>query len=120
LYRFVFNGTPYAHPPRGTVAGLKSITLDDVRAFYRTHYTPSSTVLGIAGGYEDELVARLQSTVAALPSGPDSARPDIAPPPIAGREVLIVDKPGADASISFGFPIDVRRGERSFYALAIA
>jgi zinc protease len=31
-----------------------------------------------------------------------------------------VDKPNADASISFGFPLDVRRGERDFYALWIA
>jgi zinc protease len=34
--------------------------------------------------------------------------------------VLLVEKAGADASISFGFPISVRRGERDFYALWIA
>jgi zinc protease len=33
---------------------------------------------------------------------------------------LLIDKPGADASISFGVPIDVHRGERDFYALWIA
>jgi len=33
---------------------------------------------------------------------------------------VLVDKPNADASISFGFPLDVRRGERDFYALWIA
>src|SRR5690606_21092881 len=46
--------------------------------------------------------------------------PPIVPAPIERNEVLLIDKPGADASISFGFPIDVARGERDFYALAIA
>ncbi|MEE9229093.1 MAG: insulinase family protein, partial [Acidobacteriota bacterium] len=40
--------------------------------------------------------------------------------PIEGRQVLLVSKPGADASISFGFPIDIHRGERDFYALWVA
>src|SRR5690606_5147612 len=44
----------------------------------------------------------------------------IDPPPLRGRSVLIVDKPGADASLSFGFPITPVRGERDFYALFIA
>src|SRR5690606_14155082 len=39
LYAFVFAGTRYAHPPEGTVRGLENVTLDDVRAFYRAHYT---------------------------------------------------------------------------------
>ncbi len=39
LHDLVFRGTPYAHLSEGTVAGLRSITLDDVRAFYRRHFT---------------------------------------------------------------------------------
>ena len=39
---------------------------------------------------------------------------------IEGRQVTLVHKPGADASISFGFPIAPRRGERDFYALWLA
>jgi zinc protease len=34
--------------------------------------------------------------------------------------VLLVAKPGADASVSFGFPLDVPRGTKDFYALWIA
>jgi zinc protease len=33
---------------------------------------------------------------------------------------VLIDKPGADASISFGFPIDVHRGDKDFYALWVA
>jgi zinc protease len=32
---------------------------------------------------------------------------------------LLIDKPNADASISFGHPLDVQRGDPDFYALAL-
>ncbi|HXS80254.1 MAG TPA: insulinase family protein, partial [Gammaproteobacteria bacterium] len=120
LNAFVFRGTSYAHPTEGTVAGLKAITLDDVRAFYRQHYTRANALLGVGGGFEQSVVDRLQAALRQLPAGERTAPPAISPPAIEGRSVVFVDKPNADASISFGFPLDVRRGERDFYALWIA
>ena len=55
-----------------------------------------------------------------LPAGKPPVAPVPAAKPIHGREVVLVAKPGADATISFGFPIQVHRGERDFYALWIA
>jgi zinc protease len=120
LEDFVFRGTRYAHPSDGTVEGLRSITLDDVRAFYRSHFTAANALLAIGGGYDDATVARFKAAVRELPAGAAAAPPAIEPAGIAGRSVLLIAKPGADASISFGFPIDVHRGERDFYALWIA
>src|SRR5690606_7411127 len=120
LYEFVFEGTPYAHPPAGSLAGLRSITLEDVRRFYERHYTAANATLGVAGGYTDAVVARLRDAVAGLPAGAPTEPPAIERPAVEGREVLLVAKPNADASISVGAPIDVRRGERDFYALWIA
>jgi zinc protease len=120
LYELVFRGTPYAHPSDGTVEGLKAITLDDVRAFFRAHYTVGSALLGVGGDFDDALVARLEAAVASLPPGTPATPPKIAPATVEGRSVLLIDKAGADASISFGFPLDVHRGERDFYALWIA
>jgi zinc protease len=120
LNEFVFRGTRYAHPSEGTVAGLRSITLDDVRAFYRRHYTAGNVMLGVGGGYDDALVARLTDALRRLPPGEAAAPPAIEPAAIEGRSVTLIDKPGADASISFGFPVNVHRGERDFYALWIA
>ena len=120
LYDFVFRGTRYAHPPIGTVAGLRAVTLDDVRAFYGEHFTRANALLGVGGGFDDALVMSLEGAVRALPAGTPAPPPDITPAAIAGREVLLVDKPRADASISFGAPVDVHRGERDFYALWIA
>jgi zinc protease len=120
LHEAVFRGTRYAHLSEGTVAGLRSITLADVRAFYRRHYTRANALLGVGGGFDAALVERLRAAVAELPAGERTAPPPIRPTPLAGRSVVFVAKPNADASISLGFPLDVRRGERDFYALWIA
>jgi zinc protease len=120
LVHFAFEGTPYDHPVAGTVQGLKSITLDDVKAFYRQHFTRANAVVGIGGGYSADLLGRFEKTLAALPAGTPTAAPKIDVPPLSGRQVLLIDKEGADASISFGFPVGVKRGDRDFYALALA
>ncbi len=117
---FVFRGTRYAHPSEGTVEGLRSITLDDVRAFYKSRFTAASALLAIGGGYDDATVARFKAAVGALPAGAPPMPPAIKPEAVAGRSALLIAKPGADSSISFGFPVDVHRGERDFYALWIA
>jgi zinc protease len=115
-----YRGTSYAHPVAGRVAALTALTVDDVRAFYRQHYTQARLTVGLGGSFTTPLLTRLEKALAALPPGVrDNARPVVAPV-AAGRRVVLVEKPGADASISFGFPLGVSRGERDFYALALA
>lgn len=118
---FAYRGSSYAHPSIGTVAGLEAITLDDVREFYAAHYTQDRVVFGIGGRYEDSQREALEASAQALPAA-STASPVSAPTPnpIEGKQVLLIDKPGADASISFGHPIEVRRGEPDFYALWLA
>ena len=45
----VFIGTGYAHPPLGTIKVIEAITLDDVKAFWKTAYTQGALRLGIIG-----------------------------------------------------------------------
>ena len=120
FFHFVFDGSSYSHPEEGTVAGLKSLTVDDVRNFYRQYYTKANAVVAVGGGYPSDLPGRLETSLAALPSGEPDAPPKPQPAQIDGRHVVLVEKPNADASISFGFPIDVRRGDRDYYALWVA
>lgn len=116
----IFDGTPYRHPSTGTVAGLESITLDDVKQFYATHYTRDRLVFALAGGFDDSVRASIEGTRDELPETGADRIPAPQPKKLEGRSLTIVDKPGADASISMGFPIDVHRGEKDYYALWIA
>ena len=120
LTQLIFGGTRYAHPIAGTAEGLRSITIEDVADFYARHYTAANATLGLAGGYDDALIARFEATLASLPDGTAQSDPVIEPAAWQGSEVLLIDKPDADSSISFGFPISISRGERDFYALWVA
>lgn len=120
LIELVFGGAPYRHPVDGTVAGLESITLEDVKSFYTTHYVRNNVVLGLGGGYPPDMPQRFADSLELLGEGPAPELEAFDPAPISGRRVRLVSKPGADASISLGFPIDVQRGDREFYALWIA
>jgi zinc protease len=121
LEHLVFRGTRYAHPAVGTVAGLQAITLDDVRAFHAAHYARDRVVFAIGGRYQPEHLAALERSGDALPElagAPAAAAPELEP--LQGKQLLLIQKPGADASISLGHPIDVQRGDDDYYALWLA
>ena len=120
LYQTVFAGTPYEHLDLGTVAGLKTITLEDVKNFHAKHFTRDNLVIGLGGAFEPQLVDRLLADLQRLPEGQPERTPAPHPKPIAGRNVVLVEKPGQSTAISFGYPIEVQRGSREFYALWLA
>jgi zinc protease len=120
LQQRIFAGHPYGHAPAGTVAGLASITLDDVREFYRRHYTRANLMIGIAGGYPDGFDARLARDLGRLPAGTRAARPLPPPPPVSGRHITLIEKETASVGIHFGSPLPITRKDPDFYPLLVA
>ena len=120
LQLLIYKGHPYGHVDDGTVRGLKAITLEDVKAFHRTHYGRAATRLGVAGGADAAFVKKFRADLDALPEGgaemPDL--PEVRPP--RGLEVTIVQKPADATAISLGFPLGVTRRDDDYYALAVA
>lgn len=119
LYAGLYAGTPYGSYSQGTISGLESITLDDVKQFYKQHYTQSNLILGIAGGYPADFPARLKKDFAALPEKDETPRPKIQPPAIEHSKATIVEKNTRSTAFSFGFPIDVKRGDPDYPALLL-
>jgi zinc protease len=116
----VFAGTRYGHPVQGTVAGLEAITLDDVRAFARAHYTRANLTAGVAGDASDAIVARLRRELGKLPQGARPAPTTVAAAKPAGLRFELVEKDTRGTAVSFGHPIEVRRGHPDFVALWLA
>ena len=117
----LYEGHPYEHTEMGTENGLEAITIDDIKQYYQTHYSAQCLTIGLAGGYPKEFAKRIKNDfVKGLPAktAVDAALPD--PRPIAGIELLLVEKDCMAAAISLGFPIDVTRSDRDFYALMVA
>jgi zinc protease len=134
-----FAGTPYAHPPLGSVAGIEAITLADVREFIASHYTRARLTVGLAGDAPEPFLARLRADLDALPSGLVQSATTISPSPgfqhrasrdLEGRggqgvrpvglQIEIVDKDTRATAISFGHPIAVTRSHPDFPALWLA
>lgn len=92
--RTLFAGHPYGRRAAGTLQSLDAITRDDALAFYRRHYTRRNAIVAVSGDVSrregEELAERL---LAGLPEG--EPVPDPVPPPaaLAGRRLVIVDKP---------------------------
>ncbi|RMI09243.1 MAG: insulinase family protein [Calditrichaeota bacterium] len=99
---------------------MEAITLEDVKQFYRQHYTRANLLIGLGGGFDQAFARRVEQDFAALPAGTSSEVPPPQPEPIEGLKVKIVEKEANATAISFGYPIDVLRGSREFYALALA
>jgi zinc protease len=125
LYWMAYEGTGYAHPEEGYVDSVKSITLDDVKAFYKTHYTRDNVVVGIGGGYPAGFDARVRTDLDALPesqgvSGAGGQGGSLVPRKPSGVKVLIVEKDTDASAISFGFPIALRRNDPDFVPMLVA
>ncbi len=116
----IFRGTPYGHVTLGTVAGLRAITLEDVKGFARQMYTRANLTVGLSGDAPDEMVRDLQARLRALPDGPAAARVAVDATRRPGVEVEILEKDTRATALSFGFPIDVTRAHADFAALSVA
>ena len=116
----IFAGTPYGHLTHGTVAGVRSVTLEDVKRFYASYYTRYNLVVGIGGGFPEAFVTALTTALGSLPETEPVTVPPPAIVPVRGLRVTLVEKEAPATAMSLGFPIDLLRGSRAWYALAIA
>ncbi len=108
---------PYGSLNMGDVSDLESMTLEDVQRFYARYYTVNNITVGIAGGYPETFAARIGDDLQALPAGERVELAVPAAPAQEGSRALIVEKETPAVAVSFGFPIDLRRGDPDWVAL---
>ena len=72
---------PYHWPVIGSIADLQAASLDDVRGFFHSYYTPNNAVLAIAGDIDPVQTRRLvERWFGDIPRGPAVVRRP--PPPV--------------------------------------
>ncbi|HJR57861.1 MAG TPA: pitrilysin family protein [Vicinamibacterales bacterium] len=120
LFWMAYQGTPYQHPAEGYVDSVRSITLDDVRGFYRDHYVRNNVVVAVGGGYPGGFPERVRKDLDTLPQGTVREIAAPAPKPPAGTKILLVEKATDASPISFGYPIALLRDDPDFVPLLVA
>jgi zinc protease len=119
LYESLYAGTPYGHFNGGTVSALDKMTLDDVKAFYKSHYTQSRLILGIAGGYSPAFLDGMKKDFQRLPREGAAAPKKTVAPAVAHTRVVMVEKDTRSVAYSIGYPIDVTRADADYAALLL-
>lgn len=70
-----YDNFAYKHHPFGSIEDLNNLTVDDLKQFFRTHYTPNNAVLTISGNFKsDEALAKVKKYFEDIPSSAPPAK----------------------------------------------
>jgi zinc protease len=121
LYTKIYaDGHPYGSLTLGATSDIESITLDDVKMFYRQYYTIANMTVGLSGGYPESFPTIVSNDLQKLDAGVKALLDARAAPLIEGRHATIIEKETPGVAVSFGFPIDLKRGDPDWVALWLA
>jgi zinc protease len=83
---------PYANDVIGTHEDLTAATLDDVREFFRTYYTPNNLSLAVVGDFDPAEAKRLiEKYFGTIPAGPALDQPARAGAQLNGEKIVEVN-----------------------------
>jgi peptidase, M16 family len=118
LARLSYPDHPYGKGAYTTVQSINGITLDDIRAFYRTRYGKNNAVVAIVGDIDRKGADRLVQD--ALSGLPDRAAASADVPPVKKHPAQRRDIPfaGEQAQIMLGMPL-ITRNDPDYYALVV-
>ncbi|HEU4546768.1 MAG TPA: pitrilysin family protein, partial [Microlunatus sp.] len=99
---------PYGHTVIGSMDDLNAATVEDVAAFFATHYVPNNAVLSIVGDCDPEAAfAKAETYFGHIPAGAQPVAPADEPlPPLTGlpRQETSADVPADAAYLTWRLP----------------
>ncbi|MFN8005853.1 MAG: insulinase family protein [Terriglobia bacterium] len=119
LNLMLFAGHPYG-TPGATVSGLKAISLEDVKSYYRRHYVADNFWIGIAGGYPKSLIERMRKDFSVRSGEPHVEVPLPQPKEIHALELTVVQKSARATAVSMGHPLFLTPKDKDYYPLLVA
>ncbi|MGI9203600.1 MAG: M16 family metallopeptidase [Woeseiaceae bacterium] len=121
LYSDIYGSThPYGSLNAGNSDDIALLTLDDVKDFYARYFTIKNMTIGLSGGYPESFAARLSQDLQVLPAGRRASVDLPVTESIQSNTVTIIEKETPAVAVSFGFPIDLKRGDPDWLALWLA
>lgn len=121
LYTSIYGDEhPYGSLNLGSSAEVESLTLEDVKSFYKQYYTIANITVGLSGGFPESFPSTIGNDLQKLDTGTRVALDVPAAPMPDGREAVLIEKETPGVAVSFGFPIELTRGDPDWVALWLA
>lgn len=112
---------PYTFMGTGTIASMEAMSIEDARAFAKTHFTPgNATIVAVGDVTLGDLEKRLAKAFSRWEGAAPAAVEMAAPPARSGRTVYLVDKPGDTQSTISIAQIGMSRSDPNWEKLVVA
>lgn len=124
--RAVFGAHPYALPVSGEIASVEKITTQDLKDFYRAHYTAGNAVVAIMGDVTRAQAEAIAQQLTAKLSASASALPKVVMPEVKMPEVRMkihateqrIPHPATQSHILIGVP-GMARADPDYFPLYV-
>jgi zinc protease len=63
FYTAVYNTNPYGHPVAGTLSSVSKLTAQDLKSFYKSHYTSQNALIAIVGAVDQKQAQQLAEEI---------------------------------------------------------
>ena len=104
LMVLAFERHPYRWPTIGWMEDIRRVTIDEIRAFYRTWYAPNNACLVVVGDFDEAELLRLTSEAyGALPPAQLPSDPAVQEPAQTQERMIRVPKPIATHRLLVGY-----------------
>jgi zinc protease len=106
LLAALFQGTPYAHTPLGTVESFDKTTAAMLQKFHETWYVPNNAILVVVGDVQpDRTIEHVRRLFGPVPAKKIPEKPPVPLEPVQARTLnLKTDQPFGMAVIAFRMP----------------
>jgi predicted Zn-dependent peptidase len=119
LKSLLFEGTVLAHPAAGTIASVKSIELEDIKAFLDEHLVSSRLIVAIGGDVDMKVLRpKIAKIIASLNIGEAVEIKNYKAVEKPQEKVLLKDT--QQAYLYFGSPYDMQDNDTEYYKARVA
>ena len=117
--RVTYTVHPYRRPIIGWPEDIRRMTLEDMKAFYRTYYSPNNAFIVVAGDFDgDEILKRIRETFGRLPRRPGPPEVGLAEPPQRGERRVLLKREAQLPSLVMNYHVP-NVGHEDSYALDV-
>jgi predicted Zn-dependent peptidase len=118
LSRAIFGDHPLGRPVIGRGEVISSVSVDEIRDYHDSRYTPVSIVVAAAGNLEHEAIVQLSEAGLAPPSGREALTPNGLAPSVTSGSMAFHVKETEQYHICLGGP-GIQRDDDRRFALSV-